>query len=148
MFAEAVRLATGVQGFSYFDFRVEVQTHYIQAGTFHSTQEIWGFYSTPLSKVTAVDCHSKETETHRRGSFKCGEVLSGLYAAYVQTARNTFDPLPDQPADFGPRVPREGVEGILLVQYFCTPRSILLETLKCVQVYRLLSNPSCAVSYL
>ena len=32
-----------------------------------------------------------------------------------QTGNYSFDPLPDMPADFGPRVPAEGVEGILVV---------------------------------
>lgn len=33
----------------------------------------------------------------------------------LQTGNYTFDPLPDMPADFGPRVPESGVEGFLLV---------------------------------
>ena len=33
----------------------------------------------------------------------------------VQTGNYSFDPLPDMPADFGPRVPPEGVEGLLVV---------------------------------
>lgn len=38
----------------------------------------------------------------------------GICAA--QTGNYSFDPLPDMPADFGPRVPAEGVEGLLVVR--------------------------------
>ncbi len=34
---------------------------------------------------------------------------------FLQTGNYSFDALPDMPADFGPRVPPEGVEGILVV---------------------------------
>lgn len=33
----------------------------------------------------------------------------------VQTSNYTFDPLEDMPADFGPRIPAQGVEGFLIV---------------------------------
>lgn len=33
----------------------------------------------------------------------------------VQTGNYTFDPLDDMPADFGPRIPAEGLEGFLIV---------------------------------
>ena len=33
----------------------------------------------------------------------------------MQTSNYTFDPLEDMPADFGPRIPAEGVEGFLIV---------------------------------
>ena len=35
---------------------------------------------------------------------------------FVQTGNYSFDPLPDMPADFGPRIPPEGVEGLLVVR--------------------------------
>lgn len=34
---------------------------------------------------------------------------------FVQTGNYSFDALPDMPADFGPRIPPEGVEGLLVV---------------------------------
>lgn len=34
----------------------------------------------------------------------------------AQTGNYSFDPLPDMPADFGPRIPPEGVEGLLVVR--------------------------------
>lgn len=35
-----------------------------------------------------------------------------------QTEDFTFDPFPDLPADFGPEVPDEGIDGLLLVSWF------------------------------
>jgi len=51
----------------------------------------------------------------------CCESLSSMQHAAihtslaVQTSNYTFDPLEDMPADFGPRIPAQGVEGFLIV---------------------------------
>ena len=36
----------------------------------------------------------------------------------VQTSNYTFDPLEDMPANFGPRIPAEGIEGFLIVSLY------------------------------
>ena len=43
------------------------------------------------------------------------DVFIPLPRWHLQTGNYSFDPLPDMPADFGPRVPPEGVEGVLVV---------------------------------
>ena len=35
----------------------------------------------------------------------------------MQTGNYSFDPFPDMPADFGPRIPATGVEGLLVVSF-------------------------------
>ena len=37
------------------------------------------------------------------------------HSALLQTSNYTFDPLADMPADFGPPIPAQGVEGFLIV---------------------------------
>lgn len=53
----------------------------------------------------------------------------------LQTSNYTFDPLEDMPADFGPRVPAEGVEGFLIVS---------VQNLSWLYVYDLLQEAPCS----
>lgn len=62
-------------------------------------------------------------------------LLAAFFAApaegsvVLRSGNTTFDPLPDQPADFGPRIAREGVSGLLLAanpEDACSPLEVPL----------------------
>lgn len=81
-------------------------------------------YQHPACFLIPCNCVGHIKRTHRgKGpstvSFLGRDVFQPfhLYCS-LQTGNYSFDPLPDMPADFGPRVPPEGVEGVLVVRFW------------------------------
>lgn len=48
---------------------------------------------------------------------KPAEALHHAYHLSLQHPNYTFDPFPDLPADFGPSIPDDGIEGYLRVRF-------------------------------
>ncbi len=61
--------------------------------------------------------HHTEGKNVLPNASKARNMLDCSHSDGMQTSNYTFDPLEDMPADFGPRVPAQGVEGFLIVSF-------------------------------